>query len=85
MPETRMVEPFSDFLQKSVLLVLLQIFAKIGAQEGTRTLQTRMNTDFFKIVQAPVVELLALLRSELSTNPLSFDEGFFVHMTAHQE
>ncbi len=35
MPETRMVEAFLAFLQKSVLLVLLQFFAKIGAQEGT--------------------------------------------------
>ena len=58
MPETRVVEPFSEFLQKSVLLVLLQIFKKIGAKEGARTLQSRINTDFFKIVQAHVVELL---------------------------
>ena len=62
--ETRIVEPFLEFSQKSVLLVLLQIFAKIGAQEGTWTLQTRINTCFFKIVQAPVVELFILLSIE---------------------
>ena len=76
MPETRVVEPFLEFSQKSVLLVLLQIFAKIGAQEGTWTLQTRINTCFFKIVQAPVVDLFILLSIE-NDETRSFGYLFF--------
>ena len=53
-----------------------------SAEGRTRTLQTRINTDFFKIVQAPVIDLSIGFCCVMKITMCHLDTGvgaFFVH------